>query len=131
MTQVTSKRQVIHVPGVSHGPTPIPLAVRKGNMIYSSGIEPVDPDTGKLGETPERQAELGFRHLRALLQAAGATPDDITLVTVYMEDESYRTIVNKYWTEMFPDPENRPARKAIIVSKPASLHIQLQIVAVL
>lgn len=131
MTQVSSKRQVIRLPGVSHGPTPIPLAVRKGNMIYTSGIEPVDPETGKLGTTPEKQAELTFLHMREILDAAGATPDDVTLVTVYLTDESYRPLVNKHWVEMFPDPDNRPARKAVIVQKPASLFVQVQFVAVL
>ena len=131
MTEVTNKRQVINIPGVSHGATPIPVAVRKGNMLYTSGIEPVDPETGRNGTTPEKQAELTFRHMREILESAGATPDDVTLVTVYMTDESYRPLVNKYWLEMFPDPENRPARKAIIVDKPASLFVQIQIVAVL
>ena len=103
MTSVATKRQVLNIPAVSHGATPIPLGVKIGNRIFSSGIEPVDPETGKLGTTPERQVELTFRHMRTLREAGGATLDNVGLVTVYLQDIKYRPIFERYWQETFSD----------------------------
>jgi 2-iminobutanoate/2-iminopropanoate deaminase len=66
-----TKRQVLEVPGVSHD-APIPMGVRMGNLVVSSGIAGKDPETGQLPADPGRQVELMFQHVRTLMAAAGA-----------------------------------------------------------
>jgi len=51
-----------------------------------------------------------FANIRALLEAGGATPEDVIKVTVWLTDKALRPHVNKQWLAMFPDPHSRPAR---------------------
>ena len=52
-----AKRQVLEIPGISHA-APIPMAVKMGNLLFSSAIMGEDPETHSLPPEPERQAEL-------------------------------------------------------------------------
>ena len=107
-----SKRRSIHVEGVEHV-APIPMGAVVGNMLFSSAIGGIDPATGQTPPTLEEQCVLAFANMKALVQNAGGTLDDIASVKVYMKDRSRRDAVNRPWLEMFPDAEARPARHAI------------------
>jgi 2-iminobutanoate/2-iminopropanoate deaminase len=124
------KRQTLEIPGVSHG-APIPFGVKIGNMVFSSGIMGRDPATGELPADADQQAQLAFKNLRTMLELAGSSPDDIGHMTVFLKDLSYRDAVNKPWNEMFPDPEDRPARHAVQADLPGGMLVQLEIIAVL
>lgn len=124
------KRQVLEVEGVSHG-APIPMGVRVGNMVFSSGIMGTDPATGKLPPDPDRQAELMFQNLRSLLAAAGGSPDDVAHMTVFLKDNEYRQALNREWLKMFPDEHDRPARHTLRWDLAGDMLIQCEVVAVL
>lgn len=123
--------QELEIPGVPH-PQPFPHGVKVGNIIFSSGIDPVDPATGKPAEGIERQAEQVFLNLRTLLAAGGGTPADAGQVIVYMQDPAERAVLNRYWLETFPEEHHRPARKTIPFDFGSSgIRVQLQVIAVL
>lgn len=125
-----AKRQVIEIPGIEHG-APIPVAVKIGNQVYTSAIGGRDPATGQMPETADAQAVQAFKNLRAILDAAGATPADVAHVTVFLKDNSYRDAVNGPWLEMFPDPHDRPARHATTGDLRGGMLVQLEVIAVL
>ena len=125
-----AKRTSINIKGMAHG-APIPMGSKIGNMVYSSGIFGTDPKTGKVPPTAEAQAEQAFANMRALLEVAGGTPEDIISVTVYMSDRNQRGAVNAPWLKMFPDEHARPARHALETNMPEGNFVQLQCVAVL
>ncbi len=128
---MAGKRRSIHVEGVQHG-APIPMGARVGNMLFSSGIMGTDPATGKVPESLDQQCEFAFANMRALVENAGGTVEDIGAVKVYMTDRSQREAVNKPWLKMFPDEDNRPARHAIQYDAfPPGVLVQLEIMAVL
>ncbi len=125
-----AKRQSLEVPGIGHS-NPLPMGSKIGSMVYSSGIFGTDPETGKVPPTAEAQAEHAFNNMRALLEQAGGTPDDIIYVTVYMKDRAQRNAINAPWLKMFPDEHSRPGRHAIESNLPEGNFLQLQCVAVL
>ena len=128
---MAGKRRSIHVEGVEHG-APIPMGARVGNMLFSSGIMGTDPATGKVPEDLGQQCEFAFAHMKALVENAGGTVEDIGAVKVYMKDRSQREAVNRPWLKMFPDENNRPARHAIEYGAfPPGILMQLEIIAVL
>lgn len=131
MASTAQKLQVLEVPGVAHGATPIPMAVKIGNYIMTSGIEPVDLETGKVGATPERQAEMTFAHMKTILAQGGATLDNVAMVTVYLQVPEYYVHFERKWLETFPDPHNRPACRIFVTPEPPSLFVQVQMIAVL
>ena len=120
----------IEVPGVTHGGAPIPMGARVGNTIYSSGILGKAPATDKLPENAASQARFVFQNMRTLLEAGGATLDDVVRMTVYLKDDSLRDVLNKEWLAAFPDPHDRPARHVHVHPLRGAMLIQVEIVAV-
>lgn len=129
---MTSSRRPrsLEVPGVTHGGAPIPMGARVGNTVYSSGILGKDPATDKLPEDAQSQARFVFQNMRTLLEAGGATLDDVVRMTVYLKDDSLRDVLNKEWLAAFPDPHDRPARHVHVQPLRGAMLIQVEIVAV-
>lgn len=125
-----AKRISLEVPGIGHT-NPLPMGSKIGNMVYSSGIFGTDPRTGKVPPTAEAQAEQAFANMKALVEVAGGTPENIIQVIIYMKDREQRSAVNGPWLKMFPDEHSRPARHAIETSMPEGNFLQLMCVAVL
>ncbi len=104
-----SKRVSFEVEGLGHA-NPIPAVSRIGNIVATGGISGMDRKTGKMSVVVDAQCTNMFANLRAILAAAGATPEDVIRVTVWIKRPEIRAEVNKHWVEMFPDPRSRPAR---------------------
>ena len=76
----------------------------------TGGIYGKDPATGQLVPGIEGQCTLMFTNIRRVLEAGGATPEDIIKMTVWIKDKNDRVYVNREWEAMFPDPHSRPIR---------------------
>lgn len=124
------KREVIEVPGLSHGGAPIPVAVKIGNHLFTSAVLGTDISTGSIAE-PERQPALAFDNMRRVVEAAGGTVDDIASVHVYLTDYALRPQVNEEWLKMFPDADDRPTRHAIQMPMFGDMIIQLEFTALI
>jgi len=99
-------------------------AARIGNLVFTSGISGVDPKSGKLAEGPERQFAQAFTNLVELLAKAGAGPDSIGLLTVWIPERAHRAYINRDWLQLFPGA-NRPARKTNQAPLPEGVEVQL------
>ncbi|HZT87808.1 MAG TPA: RidA family protein [Stellaceae bacterium] len=106
------KRRSIDVEGAKHL-NPIPSACRRGPFVVSGAISGADPATGKVPDDLDAQCRQMFDNVRRVIAAAGGTPDDIVKMNVWITDRALRPILNKYWVEMFPDPQSRPARHTV------------------
>jgi 2-iminobutanoate/2-iminopropanoate deaminase len=126
-----SWRESFDIVGVSHAKTPIPMGARVGNMLFSSGIMGMDPQSGKLAEDGAEQAAWAFRNMDALLEAAGSCLGDVGRMTVFVTDIAMREHVNREWLERFPDAHSRPARHTIVKDLSGGMLVQLEIIAVL
>jgi len=124
------KRQVIRLEGAEHK-APIPAAVRIGDMLFSSAIGGRDPETGKYPADPASQARFAFANMAKVVRAAGGDVDDVAHVTVFLKDLDHKKFVDDEWIRMFPDPDDRPARHAVSISRGGAMLLQLEIVAVL
>ncbi len=129
-TKVDQMRRNITVPGLGHGNQPIPLATIVGTVLATGGISGRDPQTGAIPVDPAAEVAQAFANLRAILDAADATPEQVAKVTVFVKDRDIRSHVNVSWLEMFPDPESRPARHTLPVDL-AGMRLQLECWAVL
>ena len=125
-----AKRKSIHVAGFGHA-NPIPAACRIGNLMVSGGIHGVDPATGKVPPTLAEQCAHMFRHVRAVVEAAGGTTDDIIKLTVWMADRAQRDALNVEWLKMFPDEHARPARHTMQAALGGNMLIQCDVMAVI
>ena len=98
-------------------------AIKVGNLLFTGGSVPRDPKTLEIPVRFEDQAELVFRNLEAIAEAAGTSLKSAIKVTVFLTDirnwEKMNSYYNKYFTG---DPP--PARSTIQV---AALNNQYQI----
>ena len=78
---------------------------RAGDFIFVTGSGPIDPTTGKLvGETIEAQTEQTITNLAAILEADGATLDDVVKVSVHLGDPSLFPRYNAVYARRFSRP---------------------------
>lgn len=105
-----SARKSIHIDGLSHLMA-IPVATRIGPLITSSVIAPFDPGTRSVPKTLDAQIANIFRHVGAMLAAAGADWRHVAKMEFWMPDPAGgRAALEGPWVEKFPDAASRPSR---------------------
>lgn len=118
----SSKRQEFRIEGLSEPISHYTDAVRWGDTLYISGLAPFDADSNLIGpDDPEAQTRQIFRHMKAILDAAGASFADVLRVTVYLTNVDDRTKINPVRQEYFGD--TRPA--STLVEVRALVHPQM------
>jgi enamine deaminase RidA (YjgF/YER057c/UK114 family) len=112
-----AKRQSIAIEGFKHS-NPIPVATRLGPLLVSSVIIGADA-AGKTPEKIEEQCVLIFRHVRAMLAAAGGGPEHVVKMEFWVPDRTAgRVVINEEWGKMFPDLASLPSRHTHLGSEP-------------
>jgi len=90
-------------------------AVRHGDLVFLSGQIPLDPATMELVEGDfEARARQVFDNLRAVVEAAGGSMDQVLKVNVYLTDLADFATVNTVMAGYFKQPY--PARAAVGVA---------------
>lgn len=81
-------------------------AIRVGDLIFLSGVIGVYPGTKKLAPTVDEQVRLIFQHLRAGLEAHGASLQDVVQMTLFFTDRKAQwPVLDRIRRELFPkDP---------------------------
>jgi 2-iminobutanoate/2-iminopropanoate deaminase len=105
-----SNRKSIEVEGLQHGANPIPLASRIGNVVMTSGVGGGDPVTGKAPDDEAAQVANAFKNVERILEAAGASMDDVVKISIAVKSMTLRDEINKQWVAYFPNEYSRPAR---------------------
>ena len=78
-------------------------AVKAGPQVLISGIAGIDPGTGSLaGGTIQDQARQALANCQAVLQAAGASLDDVTEVGVLLTNPADFAGLNEEYARWFP-----------------------------
>jgi 2-iminobutanoate/2-iminopropanoate deaminase len=125
------RRVSFDLPGVEHT-NPIPAACRIGNILITSGVSGKDPKNGKFPEGIEAQCAQMFANIRGIMELAGASPEDVIKVNVWLKDKSQRPYLNKEWLAMFPDAHARPARHTFAgPDLEAPMLVQCEVMAVM
>lgn len=122
-------REELRVPGQPEPISHYTDAVRAGDLLFLSGIVPVD-STGRLvgGSDVVEQARQVFRNMGEVLAAAGASFADVVKVTVFLTDVDDRPLVNPVRQEVFG--ETRPASTLVEVSRLAVEGARIEVEAV-
>jgi 2-iminobutanoate/2-iminopropanoate deaminase len=105
------KRSVYNLPGLSPDDRRAPDLVKSGNLFFTSGVRGVDLATGELPNDSAEQFINAWHNLAELVEGAGLSTNNIGIVTNFIDSQDYRAHINTGWLELFPDADNRPARK--------------------
>ena len=109
---------------------PYSQAIKTGNMIFCSGQIPIDPSTGEfVSQDVTEQTEQVFKNLTAVLEAAGASLDDVVKTTVFLADMGEFAAMNDVYSRHFVD--NKPARATVQAAKlPRDARVEIECIAV-
>jgi 2-iminobutanoate/2-iminopropanoate deaminase len=121
-------REEIRVPELAEPISHYTDAVRAGELLFVSGIVPIDGAGRLVGDDVVAQARQVLANLGAVLSAAGATFADVVKVTVYLTDVADRVRINPVRQEVFGAA--RPASTLVEVSALAVPGAKLEIEAV-
>ena len=103
-------------------------AVRHGNLVFLSGQIPLDPATMELLEGSfEDRARQVFENLKAVVEAAGGSMNQVVKVNVFLTDLANFATVNTVMADYFDQPY--PARAAVgVASLPKGTDIEAEAV---
>ncbi|MBD5088754.1 MAG: RidA family protein [Clostridiales bacterium] len=109
---------------------PYSQAIEVNNMVFTSGVIPIIPETGELVSGGiEEQADQAIGNLAALLAEAGVDMENVIKTTVFIKDMNDFAKVNevyaKYFTTQFP------ARSCVEVARlPKDVLIEIEAIGV-
>lgn len=108
---------------------PYSQGIVSGNRIYVSGQGPVDPNTGDVIQgSPGEQTKCTLQNVEAILEAGGATLDDVVKATVFVRDMRYYDEINEVYGEFMSSPY--PARSAVeVVKLPVDIDVEIEVIA--
>lgn len=107
-------------------------AVKVGNTVYVAGQVGCAPDGSVVpgGFTP--QAERAFENLRLVLEAAGATLNDVVKLNTYLKDiPANRRAYNDVRKRYFPEPCPASTLVEIVNLAGPDLLIEVEAIAVI
>lgn len=108
---------------------PYSQGIKVGNLIYTAGEGPLDPETGEIVEgTIEEQTRLVFKNIEGILNEAGASLKDVIKVTAHLQDLDDFESFNRAYEEIFPGPV-RPVRTT--VGSSLLVRVEADVVAVI
>ena len=108
---------------------PYSQAVKVGNLLFTSGMIPIDPATNTLVEGGiEVQAERALENVKNLLEASGSSLDKVVKTVVFIKDMNDFAKVNEIYAKYFT--ENYPARSCVEVARlPKDVLIEMEAIA--
>ena len=111
---------------------PYNQAVLKGNTLYTSGQIGINPTTGELvTSTIEAETEQVMQNMKAVLEAAGMTFENVVKSTIFIMDMNDFGKINAVYGSYFKE-KTAPARETVQVAcLPKNLNIEISMIAVL
>ena len=110
---------------------PYSQAIRAGQFLFVSGQVPIDPRTnalvqGNIGDQTRRV----FQNIGEILQAGGASFQQVVRTTVYLADLGDFSAMNDVYATFFTAPQ--PARSTIQAARlPRDARIEVDVIAFL
>ena len=122
-------RQAVSSDGAPKAIGPYSQAIRAGSLLFVSGQIPLDPATGALVEGDiAAQTHRVFGNLQAILEAAGASFEQVVRTTVYLADMNDFAAVNDVYGTYFTHPA--PARATVQAARlPKDARVEIDVIA--
>ena len=98
-------------------------------LVFCSGQIPIDPKTGQLEMgTIEEQAERVLENVKAIIEGAGFTMNQVVKATVFATTMENFAPINGVYSRYFS--ENPPARSFVAVKAlPKDAQVEIEVVA--
>ncbi|MCD6559410.1 MAG: RidA family protein [Palaeococcus sp.] len=109
---------------------PYSQAVKAGNFLFIAGQIPADKDGNLVKGDIKAQTRQVLENIKAILEAAGGSLENVVKVTVYLKDMNDFGAMNEVYSEYFGN--SKPARAAVEVARlPKDVGIEIEAIAYL
>ena len=107
---------------------PYSQAIRVGNLLFTSGQIPLDPVTGEVtGENVKEQTVRICENIKAVLEKAGASFENVVKTTCFLSDMADFAVFNEVYAEYFV---SKPARSCVAVKTlPKNVLAEIEVIA--
>ena len=115
---------------------PVPIgpynqAILSGDTLYISGQIAINPVDGELVlDSIKEETEQVFRNLKAVLQAADMTFENVVKSSIFISDMNNFASINEVYAKYFNE-ETAPARETVEVANlPKFVNVEISMIAV-
>ena len=107
---------------------PYSQATEVGNLIFTSGQIPLNPETGVLeGTEIKEQTHRVCKNLKAVLEASGASLEKAVKTTCFLSNMDDFAKFNEVYAEYFTE---KPARSCVAVKElPKGALVEVEVIA--
>lgn len=108
---------------------PYSQAIKFGNMVFTSGQIPLNPQTGELvADDVRKAARQSLENVKAILETAGTSMDNVIKTVIFLKDINDFAAINEVYGEYFK--EKMPARSTVQVGKlPKDALVEIEAIA--
>lgn len=110
---------------------PYSQGIKVDNLLFISGQMPLDPNTGEVvSGTIKDQTVRAIENLKAILEEAGLTLDNVVKTTVFIKDMNEFANINEVYASYFTG--TKPARSCVEVARlPRDVGVEIEAIAVI
>ena len=122
-------RKAVHTAKGPQPQGPYSQAIVEGDFVFVAGQGPINPETGKreLGDARSETKRI-FANIRAILEAAGSSLDQVVTCNVYLRDINDFAAMNEVYQTFFSAPF--PARTTIQAGAlPGGIAVEIECIA--
>ncbi len=109
---------------------PYSQGISANGFVFTSGQLALDPATGEfVGDEIKEQTRQSLNNVKAILEAAGLTMDQVVKTTVFLKDMNDFAEMNRVYSEFFTEG-NYPSRSAVQVARlPKDGLVEIEVIA--
>lgn len=125
------EKKVITAEGIKVPVHKLNSVIQIDNVIITSGVSPKDFVTNEWAVGMHDQALQCLKNIQIILEAAGASLEDLVIVECFINDVRYYKEFNDVWNEFFANVEFCPTRSTFQVGLLApNMHVEMKAIAV-
>ena len=121
-------KTVINTKNAPEALGPYSQAIKIGDMIFTSGQIPINPETKELVTEIKEATKQSLTNIKNILEEAGTSMDKVVKTTVFVKDLNDFAAVNEVYATFFEGEP--PARSCVQVAKlPLDAPVEIEVIA--
>lgn len=99
-----------------------------GNLVFTSGMVPINPADGTIPADVQAQAAQSLDNVKAVLEAAGSSMDKVFKTTVFIKNMDDFAKINEVYAKYFNG--DYPSRSCVEVARlPKDVFVEIEAIA--
>jgi 2-iminobutanoate/2-iminopropanoate deaminase len=125
---MSTERKIINTDQAAQAIGPYSQAVQLGSLVFTSGQIPLTKEGELVQGGMKEQATQVIENLKAVLEAAGCSLDNVVKTTVFIKDMNEFAELNETYESYFG--KAKPARSTVEVARlPKDVKVEIECIA--